>query len=106
MLGPAIAFHGATLAPFGGIFRFERGIPRAVSKKEDILNVECDRSEAPGMKRREFIRMTSYGAAGTAALSGVTTDWFGLYGNPTVNPGTNGDQVINRINFILFICLD
>ena len=32
--------------------------------------------------------------AGAAALSGVTTDWFGLYGNPTVNPGTDGERVI------------
>ncbi len=46
------------------------------------------------MKRREFIRKTSYGVAGAAALSGVSTDWFGLYGNPTVNPNTDGEQVI------------
>jgi thiosulfate reductase/polysulfide reductase chain A len=46
------------------------------------------------MKRREFIRKSSYGVAGAAALSGVSTDWFGLYGNPTVDPETNGDQVI------------
>ncbi len=46
------------------------------------------------MKRREFIRMTSYGVAGTAALSGVSSDWFGLYGNPTADPGTEGEQVI------------
>jgi thiosulfate reductase/polysulfide reductase chain A len=46
------------------------------------------------MKRREFIKKTSYGVAGTAALSGVSTDWFGLYGNPTLDPQTNGEQVI------------
>ncbi len=46
------------------------------------------------MKRREFIRLSSYGVAGTAALSGVTTDWFGLYGNRTVDPETDGDQVV------------
>jgi len=38
--------------------------------------------------------MTSYGVAGTAALTGVTTDWYGLYGNPTVNPGTDGERVV------------
>jgi thiosulfate reductase / polysulfide reductase chain A len=46
------------------------------------------------MKRREFIRVASVGAAGTAALGGVTTDWYGLYGNPTVDPGTEGDRVV------------
>jgi thiosulfate reductase / polysulfide reductase chain A len=46
------------------------------------------------MKRREFIRVASVGVAGTAALGGVTTDWYGLYGNPTVNPGTDGDRVV------------
>ena len=30
------------------------------------------------MRRREFIRISSYGMAGTALASGVTTDWFGL----------------------------
>jgi thiosulfate reductase / polysulfide reductase chain A len=46
------------------------------------------------MKRREFIRVASVGVAGTAALGGVTTDWYGLYGNPTVDPGTDGDRVV------------
>lgn len=46
------------------------------------------------MKRREFIRRTSYGVAGTAALGAVATDWYGLYGNPTVDPETDGDRVV------------
>ena len=50
--------------------------------------------EAPAVKRREFIRTTSYGVAGAAALGGMTTDWYGLYGNPTASPGTDGERIV------------
>jgi len=42
------------------------------------------------MRRREFIRMGSYGAVGATAMAGVTTDWFKLYGGEIPNPGTDG----------------
>ena len=45
------------------------------------------------MKRREFIRIGS-GVAGATMFGGLTSDWFGLYGNPLPNPDTNGDRVV------------
>jgi thiosulfate reductase/polysulfide reductase chain A len=46
------------------------------------------------MKRREFIRVGSGGLAGAAALGGVTTNWFGLYGSEIPDPGTDGDRIV------------
>lgn len=46
------------------------------------------------MRRREFIRISSYGLGGAALLGGVTTDWFHLYGSELPNPGTDGDRVV------------
>ncbi len=46
------------------------------------------------MKRREFIRAGSYGVAGAALLGGVSSNWYGLYGNPLPDPQSDGDQVI------------
>jgi thiosulfate reductase/polysulfide reductase chain A len=46
------------------------------------------------MKRREFIQLGAYGAAGAALLGGVTTDWYNLYANPLPDPDSDGDQVI------------
>jgi thiosulfate reductase/polysulfide reductase chain A len=46
------------------------------------------------MKRREFIRLSSYGLGGATLLGGVTTNWFGLYGAELPNPGTDGDRVV------------
>ena len=46
------------------------------------------------MKRRQFIRVGGYGAAGAAVAGGLTTDWYGRYGNPTADPGTDGDRVV------------
>ncbi len=46
------------------------------------------------MKRRQFIRVGSYGAAGAAVVGGLTTDWYGRYGNPISDPGTDGDRVV------------
>lgn len=46
------------------------------------------------MKRRHFIRVGSYGAAGAAVVGGLTTDWYGRYGNPISDPGTDGDRVV------------
>ncbi|MFC1639928.1 molybdopterin-dependent oxidoreductase [Gemmatimonadota bacterium] len=45
------------------------------------------------MKRREFIRVGS-GVAGATMFGGLTSDWFGLYGNPLPDPDTNGDRVV------------
>ena len=45
------------------------------------------------MKRREFIRIGS-GVAGATMCGGLTSDWFGLYGNPLPDPDTNGDRVV------------
>lgn len=49
------------------------------------------------MKRRQFIRLGSYGAAGAAVAGGLTTDWYGQYGNPIADPGTDGDRVGTRL---------
>ena len=46
------------------------------------------------MERRQFIRVGSYGAAGAAVAGGLTTDWYGRYGNPISDPGTDGDRVV------------
>ena len=46
------------------------------------------------MKRRQFIRIGGYGAAGATVAGGLTTDWFGRYGNPIADPGTDGDRVV------------
>ncbi len=46
------------------------------------------------MERRQFIRVGSYGAAGAAVAGGLTTDWYGRYGNPMSDPGTDGDRVV------------
>jgi thiosulfate reductase/polysulfide reductase chain A len=46
------------------------------------------------MRRREFIRLASYGVAGTGFVGGVTTDWFHLYRNGIPDPGTEGDTVV------------
>ena len=45
------------------------------------------------MKRRDFIRMGS-GVAGATMLGGLSTDWFGMYGNPLPDPNTNGDRIV------------
>jgi len=46
------------------------------------------------MKRREFIRISSYGMGGAALLGGLTTDWFHLYGGGIPDPGTDGDRIV------------
>ena len=46
------------------------------------------------MRRREFIRISSYGLGGASLLGGVTTNWFNLYGAQLPNPGTDGDRVV------------
>jgi thiosulfate reductase/polysulfide reductase chain A len=46
------------------------------------------------LTRRQFIRIGG-GAAGVAAVgTGLTTEWFGLDGDPVPNPGTDGDRVV------------
>jgi len=46
------------------------------------------------MNRRDFIKIGSSGAASAALLSGLTSDWFGAYGNPTEDPGTEGEKIV------------
>jgi len=46
------------------------------------------------MKRREFIKIGSAGVAGAAVLGGVSSDWFGLYGDPLPDPRTDGERVV------------
>ena len=46
------------------------------------------------MKRREFIRISSYGMGGAALLGGLTTNWFHLYGSGIPDPGTDGDRIV------------
>jgi thiosulfate reductase/polysulfide reductase chain A len=45
------------------------------------------------MRRREVIRIGS-GVAGASMFGGLTSDWFGLYGNPLPDPDTNGDRIV------------
>ena len=46
------------------------------------------------MRRREFIRISSYGLGGASLLGGVSTNWYSLYGAELPNPGTDGDRVV------------
>ncbi len=46
------------------------------------------------MRRREFIKLSSYGVAGATLLGGATTNWFHLYGDKLPDPGTDGDRVV------------
>ncbi|MGD2071092.1 MAG: molybdopterin-dependent oxidoreductase [Gemmatimonadota bacterium] len=46
------------------------------------------------MKRREFIRVSSYGVAGASVLGGVSSNWYGLYGNDLPDPGTDSERVV------------
>jgi thiosulfate reductase/polysulfide reductase chain A len=45
------------------------------------------------ISRRTFIQIGT-GTAGAAALSGLTTQWWGLDANPVHDPGTEGDRVV------------
>jgi len=46
------------------------------------------------MKRREFIRVGSYGVVGAGVLGGLGTNWYGAYGPTVRDPGTDGDYVV------------
>jgi thiosulfate reductase / polysulfide reductase chain A len=46
------------------------------------------------MDRRDFLKISSVGVGGAAMMSGLTTEWFGAYGNPTQNPDTDGERII------------
>lgn len=46
------------------------------------------------MRRREFIRISSYGVGGASLLGGVSTNWYNLYADELPNPGTDGDRVV------------
>lgn len=54
------------------------------------------------MRRREFIKISSYGIAGATLLGGVTTNWFDLYGDQLPDPGTDGDRVVPTFCEICF----
>ncbi len=46
------------------------------------------------MKRRDFIKISSATTAGAVALGGLTTNWFGAYGDPVEDPGTQGEKIV------------
>lgn len=46
------------------------------------------------MKRREFIRASSYGVVGAGVLGGLSGDWYGLYAPELKDPRTDGDYVV------------
>ena len=46
------------------------------------------------MRRREFLKIGSAGVVGAGAVGGLTSDWYGAYGNPTRDPGTDGERVV------------
>ncbi len=46
------------------------------------------------MKRRDFIKISSAGAAGAALLGGLGSNWYGAYGDPVEDPRTDGERVI------------
>jgi thiosulfate reductase / polysulfide reductase chain A len=46
------------------------------------------------MRRREFIRVGTYGAVGFGVLGGLSTDWYGAYSPRLRDPGTDGDRVV------------
>jgi thiosulfate reductase/polysulfide reductase chain A len=46
------------------------------------------------MRRRDFIRVSSYGLGGASLIGGLSTNWYGLYGQGLPNPGTDGDRVV------------
>jgi thiosulfate reductase / polysulfide reductase chain A len=46
------------------------------------------------VRRREFIRVGTYGAVGLGMLGGLTTDWYGAYAPRLRDPGTDGDRVV------------
>jgi thiosulfate reductase / polysulfide reductase chain A len=46
------------------------------------------------MNRREFIKISSAGAAGAAVFGGLSSNWYGIDGNPVRQPGTDGDRIV------------
>lgn len=46
------------------------------------------------MTRRQFIRIGTATAGGAAVATGLGTRWWGLDGDPVLDPRTDGDQVI------------
>ncbi len=46
------------------------------------------------MKRREFIRIGSYGVVGAGILGGLSTNWYGAYAPELRDPGTDGEYVV------------
>jgi thiosulfate reductase/polysulfide reductase chain A len=46
------------------------------------------------LTRRQFIQIGAAGAGAAAAGSGLATRWWGLDGDPTPDPRTDGDQVV------------
>src|SRR5512139_2448973 len=52
------------------------------------------RSPHMSMTRRQFIRIGAATAGGAAVASGLGTRWWGLDGDPVLDPGTDGDRVV------------
>ena len=46
------------------------------------------------MNRREFLKIGGGGALGAGILGGLSTDWYGAYGNPVEDPGSEGEKVV------------
>ncbi|MBK9519441.1 MAG: molybdopterin-dependent oxidoreductase [Anaeromyxobacter sp.] len=46
------------------------------------------------LSRRQFIQIGAGGAGGAALATGLPTRWWGLDGDPTPDPRTDGDQVV------------
>ncbi len=46
------------------------------------------------LSRRQFIKIGAAGAGSLALATGLGTRWWGLDGDPTPDPGTDGDRVV------------
>ena len=46
------------------------------------------------LTRRQFIRIGAASAGGAAVVSGLGTRWWGLDGDPVLDPRTDGDKVV------------
>ena len=56
------------------------------------------------MRRRDFIRIGGAGLAGATALGGATGSWYGLYGSPLPDPGTDGTVVPSFCELCFWKC--
>ncbi len=54
------------------------------------------------LSRRQFIQIGGAAVGGAAVVSGLTTRWWGLDGNPVPDPGTEGDRVVSTFCELCF----